>query len=392
MGEFSRCDALVVGAGPAGLMFSRQVAEKGFRVLVVEKEGRLGVKPCGEGISSRVLETAGIPRSEASRFVAQEIRRARIVAPNGKEFVIGGGGKVMGYTIDKPGFLRVMAEYAADAGAGFVLRERVRDILRVEEGFRVVTPRREIRTSLLVGADGYLSVVSRRLGFEKRGDRKLIPSVQYLMAGVELEDREATYFYLGREVAPLGYAWIFPKDGGLANVGLGVQGAPPLLYLNKFVRSHKKKFARASPIEFGGAAVTISGSLRKVVGDNVMLIGEAAGHVIPLTGGGIHTSIAAGKIAGEVAAAALEQEDLSAAFLKRYRDEYDAYWGRRIRDSGRVLGVVERLTDEELNQLAEVLEPRDVLDLANGVNIVRVASKLLKHPIFSAKIASKLLR
>ena len=74
-------DALVVGAGPAGLMYSRVLATKGFKVAVVEKNDQLAVKPCAEGISVRVLKTAEINKPDHSRFVSHVIKGAVIVAP-----------------------------------------------------------------------------------------------------------------------------------------------------------------------------------------------------------------------------------------------------------------------------------------------------------------------
>jgi len=122
-----------------------------------------------------------------------------------------------------------------------------------------------------------------------------------------------------------------------------------------------------------------------------MLVGEAAGQVIPLTGGGIHTSIAGGKIAAEVAAKALEAGNLSEKALSEYRSKYDEYWGRKIRDSLKALHVIEKLSDDELNQLADILTGEDIVNLANGENVAKVALKLLKHPVFSIKLARVLL-
>ncbi|MCD6562965.1 MAG: NAD(P)/FAD-dependent oxidoreductase [Thermoproteales archaeon] len=385
-------DALVVGAGPAGLMFARKFSSKGYRVLVVEKENRLSEKACGEGISARVLMTAEIPIKEKERFVSREIKRAYVYSPSGLRITLNGSEEeTLGYIINKKEFLEVMAEYATMEGADIMMMEPAKDFERIDDGFNVKTKNCWIKTRLLVGADGYLSTVARKLGFERPRERKIIPSIQYVMVNVELDDWEALEFYVGKSVAPYGYAWIFPKDGKKANVGIGVQQGAPLYYLNKFIKDHPEKFGNATKVEFRGAAVTIGGMLKKIVADNVMLIGEAAGQVIPLTGGGIHSSIAGGSIAADIAIEAFEENDLSAVKLKKYVEEYNRHWGKRIRDSKKALEVIDKLSDEELDKLAEILDPKDVLDLANGLNITRVAAKLMKYPVFSIKIASKLL-
>ncbi|RLE66673.1 MAG: hypothetical protein DRJ38_01165 [Thermoprotei archaeon] len=384
-------DVVVVGAGPAALMFARSVASRGIRVVIFEKEKTLAVKPCGEGISSRVLETAQLPRYTESFFVYHKIKKAIIYAPNGTAKEIAGEGKTLGYIVDKKSFLQVMANYAVEAGAEIQIGEKVRKVEPKYDGYLVYTDKRSIKTRVLVGADGYLSLVAKQTGLERRGERKVIPSLQYVMVNVKLHDSDATEFYLGSKVAPLGYAWVFPKSENIANVGIGVQKAAAREYLNKFVRDHPEMFSKSQIVEFKGAAVTISGQLKRIVDNYLLLIGEAAGQVIPLTGGGIHTSIAGGKIAGEVVVEAFDKEDFSRQFLQKYPLMYNEYWGKRIRDSLKALKVIEGLSDEDLNLLAEVLDSRDVLDLANGENIKRVAFKLLKHPILSVKVAKALL-
>lgn len=383
-------DAVVVGAGPAGLTFARFLAAKGYKVAVLEKNEQLAMKPCGEGISARVLETADVRQSDISRFVTRKIRGALVVAPNGKGVEISQA-LGMGYIIDKRNFLKVLGEYAAEAGAEIYVKEQVRDARVTGGAVRIRARTLETDARLLVGADGYMSFVARKFGLETPGERRIIPTVQYVMTHVTTPDPDLAYFYLGNEVAPKGYVWVFPKDGTLANVGIGAQGVSPKAYLDKFVKSHPEFFGKSRIIEFRGAAVTIGGMLNRVVADHVMLIGEAAGQVIPVTGGGIHASVAGGRIAAEAAAKALERGDLSEKSLQEYRKRYDEHWGRRIRDSLKVLHVIERLSDDELNQLAELLTPEDVVKLANGEDVARIAMKFLKHPIFSIKLAQALL-
>jgi digeranylgeranylglycerophospholipid reductase len=383
-------DALVVGAGPAGLMYSRVLAAKGFKVAVVEKNEQLAVKPCGEGISARVLQTAEIEKSDYNRFISHVIKGAVIVAPNGKEVIVKEE-REMGYVIDKKNFLRVMGEYSASTGAEIYMKEPVKELTFQKDHWLVKTRTMELEAKLLVGADGYLSFVSRALDLEKPGERKVIPAIQYVMPNVDVHDPDMTYFFLGNDVAPKGYVWIFPKDGRLANVGIGVQGAAPKAYLDKFIKMHPEIFKKVDILEFRGAAVTIGGMLSEIVTDHAILIGEAAGQVIPLTGGGIHTSIAGGKIAAEVTAKALEEGNLSKQRLSEYKDKYNEYWGKRIKDSLKGLHAIEKLSDDELNQLAEILSPEDVVNLANGENVASVAVKLLKHPLFSIKLARALL-
>ena len=96
-------------------------------------------------------------------------------------------------------------------------------------------------------------------------------------------------------------------------------------------------------------------------------------------------------MAGETAVEALQEENLSQDRLFEYVERYNEHWGKRIRDSLKALRVLEKLDDSDLNRLADFLEPQDILDLANGLDLKRVGHKFLKHPWFSLKIAKAIL-
>ncbi len=383
-----KADVVVVGAGPAGLTAAKAIARQGFTVAILERERRLGVKPCGEAVSKRTLETADIPPS--NDFIAQEITRALVYAPNGRHVALEEEAGA-GYILQKTRFLHRLADNAADAGATFHMNHPVVDVIRGDDGVTVTTKAGDWQAPLLLGADGFASIVSRRLALEPAGTRALIPCIQYLMVNCTFEDPHVITFHLGRHIAPLGYAWVFPTGPRQANVGIGVRGTPAKPYLDQFLKAHPALFAQAAIIGVEAAPVTISGQLARVVDDHVMLVGEAAGQVIPLTGGGIHSSIAAGTMAGETAVEALAAEDLSHNRLGRYAARYGESWGKRIRDSFKALHVLERLSDADLNTLVDLLEPQDILDLANGMDVTRVAGKFLRHPLFGLKLARALL-
>ena len=383
-----KTDVIVVGAGPAGLTAARAISSRGFNVAILERERRLGVKPCGEAVSKKTIDAAAVAPSKD--FIVQEITCASIYAPNGRnvsiEDELGAG-----YILNKTLFLQHLAEKAVEAGATFYMNQAVVDVKRGDSMVNVKTKGGDWQTPLLLGADGFSSVVSRKLVFEKAGARTLIPCLQYKMVNCNLDDPHTTAFYMGSNVAPLGYVWVFPTGRKKANVGIGVQGSPAKPYLDQFIKEHPTLFSKAEIIGVEAAPVTISGVLERIVDDNIMLVGEAAGQVIPFSGGGIHSSIAAGTMAGETAVKALEEENLSRGRLRKYAERYDEHWGKRIRDSLKALHVIERLSDDDLNALVDILEPQDIINLVNGSDIAAVAAKFLRHPLFGLKIAKALL-
>lgn len=386
-------DAVVVGGGPAGLMAARKLAENGVDTILFEKDAELGRKPCAEAISERGLLDAEVQNKTS--FVVNEIRGALVHPPDEKRYIeiLGGGRFQKGYIIDKPKFLGELADLARSKGAKIKLGARVVDARRegssiklaVKEGTRV----EEAAGKVVLGCDGYSSLIARK--FFDTSKIEYISCAQYSLLNCEIEDEHLLRFYLGSSVAPLGYLWIFPKGNGAANVGVGVRRGSPKPYLDKFIKEHPSMFRSAKPEKFGGAPVIISGQLPKITDDNLMLCGEAAGQVIPLTGAGIHTGIVAGKIAGAVAAEAIKSGNVTEEALLPYKNKFDEIFGASIKRSLKAMRVFERLPDEDLNRLANLLSGEDVIDLANGLNVERVARKLLSHPILAAKVARALL-
>ncbi|KUO40476.1 MAG: hypothetical protein AVW06_02410 [Hadesarchaea archaeon DG-33-1] len=376
-------DLIVVGAGPAGLAAARSAAKGGAEPLLIEKNPEIAaVKPCGEGVSQATFKTAEISPKPS---IVLHRTNAQVYAPNMKCVEI----KETGFSINKTMFLQEMAIKAVEAGARIKVGEVVQHVEAKDNSISIKTARDTYRAHVVIGADGYLSAVAKSLGVKEKSEP--IPCVQYRMINCKLEFPDSARVYLGNEIAPRGYAWIFPKSDGVANVGIGVRGAQAKPYLDKFIEKLGKEFERAQVIDYRGAVVPIGGLIKQNVLDGAILVGDAAGMVIPFTGAGIHSSIAAGLMAGEVAARAVAEKDTSKKRLLEFRSKYDEHWGGRIGKSLKAMRAIEKLNDADLNLLQETLTAEDILNLANGVNVKRVALKLLKHPVLAAKLAKALI-
>jgi len=377
-----RFDVVVVGGGPAGVAAAKASAKTGAKTLLLEKNPAImAIKPCGQAVSAHTFETAGV--NPTPPMILNRVS-ARVYAPNGVSVKI----PETGYLINKTLLLQEIAVQAAEHGAEIHVNEPFIKFMRRDDGLIVRTPKAEYECSVLIGADGYNSRVARILGVNERSEP--IPTLQYLMAGSRLENVDEIRIYVGNEIAPKGYAWLFPFGEKLAEVGLGVRGAPLKPYMDRVLEILRKELGSAQVIDNRGAPVPVGGVISKYIFDRVILIGDAAGMVIPMTGGGIHSSIAAGIAAGEVAGEASQEGDVSEERLRAFDEKYKP-WLERIRRSLKVLRLFERLTDEDLNELAEMLSDEDIVDLANGLNVGRVARKLLSHPRLAMKLARQLL-
>ncbi|MCS6785228.1 MAG: NAD(P)/FAD-dependent oxidoreductase [Candidatus Caldarchaeum sp.] len=375
-------DVVVVGGGPAGVSAAKSAAMNGADVLLLEKYPTIMAnKPCGEACSQETLVTAGVKPSH--RIVMHEAY-ALVYSPSMIEIEI----KRIGYNINKSFFIQEIAAQAAEYGADIHVREEVTAVKRENSKYLVKTNRETYLAKVVIGADGYNSTVARSIGVTERPEP--IPTVQYIMANCKLKHPDAVRFYLGNKVAPGGYAWIFPRTEKLAEVGIGVRGAVAKDYLDAFVKKFSDELGNAKIIDYRGAPVPIGGAISESVFDGVLLVGDAAGHVIPLTGAGIHSSVSAGLAAGKVAAEAVAEGDTSKQRLSEFYKLYDN-WLNRIKRSLKAMRAVEVLSDEELDTLARIFQAEDILDLANGLDIGRVAKKLLSHPVLAFKLARQLL-
>ena len=146
--------------------------------------------------------------------------------------------------------------------------------------------------------------------------------------------------------------------------------------LKRFV-ANEHRFKDAEIQLVNGGICPVSGVLEKIVSDGLMLSGDSAGQLIPATGAGIHSGLESGKIAGEVAAKAVKERNVSAERLSEYEMMFDSYWGERIRDSRKVVEMLDKFSDENLNTLAKVMTNEDMLNLANGTSVTRTLRKVV---------------
>ncbi len=333
----SRWDVVVIGAGPAGAIAARTAAQAGLRVLLLEKRQEIGSPVrCAEGIAHDALVPFIAPDP---RWICAHVRAATITTvQDGHWTTTRYEGAAHGYVLERRVFDRVLAEEAARAGATIWVKSPAVGLLR-EHGrvCGVVVTRGDQRIALacrvVIAADGVESQVGRWAGLDTTVPlRDQMSCAQYLLAGIEV-DPTCTAYYLGHEVAPGGYAWVFPKGEGRANVGLGLQAdlacEPAQVWLDRFVES-VPGLARGSPVTFIAGGVPVMPALPRLVTDGLLLVGDAARQVDPMTGGGIGNAMQAGRLAAQVAAQAIAAGDVSAARLMAYQDEWQAGIGRKM--------------------------------------------------------------
>ena len=310
-------DLVVIGAGPAGASCARRAGELGLSVLVLEAATFPRSKPCAGGLTSRAIELAGAGVKahlrESPRTLKIKFGRATVIWE--------GSGPVL-HTATRSELDAFLSERAVEAGAEIEFGGRVDAIS--EEGDHVSvlvggTPR---RGTFVLRADGARSALGG--GHERRRDRRFgaVYVRAFPPAEGDLGEHVGTVMF-DPTATPRGYGWIFPKHDHL-NVGVFAQRA-----LDRGSGDALRSFIRANGLgrwrTEGPFAAPIPGRVgtpTELAPGRVMVAGDAAGLVDPITGEGISYALASGRIAAEAAADALrEGRDAGSAYVRRVRGE-----------------------------------------------------------------------
>ncbi len=385
-------DVLVIGAGPAGSTAAKHAALGGAKVILMDKKSEIGSpKRCAEGVSKKGLKKLGIEPNP--RFVAKELDGVRLVSPNGTDVWMTSEEIELpeaGYILERKVFDKFMAMDAARAGAEIKIKTLATGVIKSEEGFIVTCESMgkefDIKAKIVIAADGPESHIGRWAGLKTAQKAVHMESgIQYEMCNLQFERDGVIEFYFG-SCAPGGYVWVFPKGDDIANVGLAViapkADKPAIEYLDDFVaKSPITKDAQAVEMNVGGDPV--GGMPKKIYDDHIMVVGDAAGQVNPLTGGGIISGMTGGMYAGQVAAESIKDGDYSAKYLKKYDKLVREDIGDEIKKYSIVQEYLLTLSDEELDEIAAEFQ---------NVNFSKVSTtQLIKSLIkVSPKAALKL--
>lgn len=344
-------DVTIVGGGPAGCFLGENLAKKGFEVAILEEHPEIGQPMCCAGIlGTERLNEVGL---DSEHWSLTELRGGVFHSPSGNSIELTRD-QTEAYVIDRAKFDRSLAKKAVRAGAKIMLRSRCKKITRKNNGvsLEVKTPEgtKNLESRMVAGTDGTNSLVARNCGLLKNFSPKVCAQAE--IAG-EVKTHDANV-YLGNDLSRSFFGWIVPA-GEVYRVGIGDKKGDPLRKLSKLIDKStllppdsRKKIVRLTTgliPEAGG---------RKIYGDRVILVGDAAGHVKPLTGGGLYLGLSCAKIAGEVATDALGDEP-SGENLEKYEDAVQEKFGGEFRFGNRASKMLEEMSDDDLSEFLDLL-------------------------------------
>ncbi|MCL2688225.1 MAG: NAD(P)/FAD-dependent oxidoreductase [Chitinispirillia bacterium] len=362
--KHEKYDAVIIGAGPAGLNAGMHVtssANTRLSILLLDKitpwERPI---PCAEGLGRLGLEEA-LDEVDPS-WIRLTISRAVFHSPDGSKISYTDSNK--GYIIDRAKMQRDLSEKLRDRGVEILLGIKVNSVSRVDSnGMRKVTLNNEktVEARVVIDASGPVSLLGK-------GEKicwkpyDLEPAYFVVADNVHAEE-DAVNIYAGQSVAPGGYAWVFPRGNGAANIGVVVgrkfvKGVNLKKYLDTFLEKHfpdahiTSRFAGSIPCGYRRETIALRGLIK---------CGDAANATNPISRAGIVEALMSGGLAGDAALNMLEAST-GKQFDKICKD-YEKAWyakrGSRHLKLANVKGSLARVPDADYDRAANSLQSVD---------------------------------
>ena len=370
-------DVIVVGAGPAGSLAARTLAEKKYEVIVLEEHESPGIpQHCTGLITEETLRM-----SRVIPDIHSKIYGAEVVFPSGQSLEVRSD-KPKGVMVDRVDLEVKMADAAVNAGADYCYNEHYQGHT-VGDAVVVDTSVRPHRGKVLVGADGANSQVAMSLGDNRPKEyiRGIQVDVKYTM-----EDQEMLKLYLGNTVAPGFFAWAIPC-GDFSRIGLccSWSAGPPSEYLSDIL-VRMGFHDRVMKVYSGKIPLGIRPYLS---GDRVLLNGDAAGFVKPLSGGGLYPAFKANPHLVNSITTGLDSDALYSRDLSEYGRNCMNDFGRELERSYQLRKRYKKLTDTDFNRIYDYIQKNDLVQYAKDIDIDHpgeIVKKILRVPslFFSA--------
>lgn len=387
-------DIVVVGGGPCGSYSAYTAANLGAEVVVCEEHKEIGApNHCAGHLNISSLKRLRIDLPK--KVIENEIKGAIFYSPSGKKFVLRCRNPVT-YSVDRELFDKHLAELAEKAGVEYRLNSKVRTIVFDSGSMKgvVLQEKKKLGANIVIDAEGCSSTILKKIGLDGLKASMVVRGIQAEVDKIDDGNDEMVEVYLGRKVAPDFYGWVIPRKDGTAKVGLATSLGNPRTYLQKFIQKHpvlSMKLQNSKITDVYAHPIPVAGPISKTYSNGFLAVGDAASQVKPTTGGGVIFGLTCAKVAGEVAAKAVRQDDFSETFLSQYQRRWKELIGFDLSAMLRMRKMLNRLSDNRTNNiinLCNMIGIDDVLEKFGDLDFQgRSLISMIKYPSTIAVIS-----
>ena len=337
-------DVVIGGGSVAGLLCAREIASKGFSVIVIEEDYEIGTpEHCGGLVSLSGLEELGV--IPFRKTFDHMIESAKVSSPNGESFTINSK-KQKVVEISRRELDKQIAFQAQKNGAVIKVKTSFQEI--TDTGIR--TNEEKIDCKIFVDARGVSSLIHK----DRTG---ILSSAQYEIYADWIHKGKVEVIFDQEKYAGF-FAWVIPSGEGKGKVGVAGRGIKVSETLDNILRD-KGKYSTIRKIF---APIWIKGPIKKFVEGKTVIIGDAAGQAKPTTAGGIFTSGMGGIYAGQAISEFLKTNN--SEDLEQYQKKWTERFGKEFEKQILARKLLERIDNNTINKLFESITPEIVKEIS----------------------------
>jgi geranylgeranyl reductase family protein len=366
-------DVVIVGAGPVGSTIAYYLCNNGLNVAIVEKKKQIGYPlQCAGILSSHIFDTNVLP----DEVILNEVKGAFLHTQN--HILNVKKDTSVAYIIDRVAYDEFLFKRAIQCGVKLI-NQKVNEVDN-EKGIVFLSNNQEITSKIIIGCDGYNSILSDGIGNVQNN----FLASQLL---VEIDDENMKLFrnsdeviedyvdtYLLKDILP-GFLWIIPLKNNLFRIGLFSNQSHKKQdeILNNFLNDN----FRFNVIEKYKGFIPVFNDKNQMVNNRLLLIGDAAGQVKPTSGGGLQIAFEACKMACRYITEAIDEDDMG--ILEGYQTEFQDKYLKEFNYQFKVQNTLDLCSDDDLDYLFLKLKENDGERLISEYGDMDTQSKLVKE-------------
>ena len=356
-------DVIIIGAGPIGSYLSYLLSSSQKKVLVLDKKASPGQNVCCTGIISKECYEMFPKNLDIS---AKTANSAVFISSSG-QVVRFWRNEDIAFIIDRIYLEQSLVQNSKSVGTEYQFNTLVEGIDYSPESIHVVTSnnkarKTDIESKTVIIANGFGSKLVANLGLGRI--KHFWIGTQVEIEGQKIKEIE---IFLDKSMAPKGFAWLVPTHEGKGLAGLLTDRQPGLRICQfiSFLKSCGKITAVSGEPRY--APIPLK-PLTKTYADRMLVVGEAAGQVKPITGGGIYYGILCAQIAADILCKAFKVGDFSAEFLSQYQKQWHKKLLRELTIGGFAQRLFANLTDKQIDYLFNIIRKKQIPEFIAGIN------------------------